>query len=219
MDSSKKSEVCNEFSEIVPEMAGVFKSLGDLTRLQIIYLLATDTTGKLGVSDLAARLSISQPAVSQHLKTLKTEGLVDSRREGFYIYYTVNRERMVEFREHFELMYTSVMDKCNRELVRKSTLRPGYPGMRNFLLVFRYNPARCRGHQECQRVRPYRGQDKEAVHRVLCLHEGCPSLAEGSLRSDRAFRDRCFGLRSPDHRNPGLGVKAGAGRQLGGQGT
>jgi DNA-binding transcriptional ArsR family regulator/flavodoxin len=122
MDSSKKSEVCNEFSEIVPEMAGVFKSLGDLTRLQIIYLLATDTTGKLCVSDLAARLSISQPAVSQHLKTLKTEGLVDLRREGFYIYYTVNRERMVEFREHFELMYASVMDKCNRELVRKSTL-------------------------------------------------------------------------------------------------
>ena len=56
MDSGKKSEVCNEFSEIVPEMAGVFKSLGDLTRLQIIYLLATDTTGTLGVSDLAARL-------------------------------------------------------------------------------------------------------------------------------------------------------------------
>lgn len=122
MGSDKKGEACTEFSEIVPEMAGVFKSLGDLTRLQIIYLLATDTTGKLGVSDLASRLGISQPAVSQHLKTLKTEGLVDSRREGFYIYYTVNRERMVEFREHFELMYTSVMEKCNRELVRKSTL-------------------------------------------------------------------------------------------------
>jgi len=122
LDISKKSEVCSEFSEIVPEMATVFKSLGDLTRLQIIYLLATDTTGTLGVSDLAAQLRISQPAVSQHLKTLKTVGLVDSRREGFYIYYTVNRERMVEFREHFELMYTSVMEKCNRELVRKSTL-------------------------------------------------------------------------------------------------
>lgn len=102
-------------------MAGVFKSLGDLTRLQIIYLLATDTSGTLGVSELAARLGISQPAVSQHLKTLKTEGLVDSRREGFYIYYSINRERMVEFREQFELMYASVMEKCSRELVRKST--------------------------------------------------------------------------------------------------
>lgn len=122
MEPCNKCEVCNKICEIVPQMAGTFKALGDLTRLQIISLLSTDTSGTLGVSDLASRLGISQPAVSQHLKTLKTEGLVDSRREGFYIYYTVNRERMVEFREHFELMYTSVMEKCNRELVRKSTL-------------------------------------------------------------------------------------------------
>lgn len=121
MDTGKKGEDCTTFSEIVPEMAGSFKALGDLTRLQIIYLLSTDTSGTLGVSDLATRLGISQPAVSQHLKTLKTEGLVESRREGFYIYYTVNRERMMEFREHFELMYASVMEKCNREMVRKST--------------------------------------------------------------------------------------------------
>jgi DNA-binding transcriptional ArsR family regulator/flavodoxin len=102
-------------------MAGTFKALGDLTRLQIIYLLSTDTSGTLGVSELAARLRISQPAVSQHLKTLKTEGLVESRREGFYIYYTVNRERMVEFREHFELMHATVMANCNREMLRRTT--------------------------------------------------------------------------------------------------
>jgi DNA-binding transcriptional ArsR family regulator/flavodoxin len=102
-------------------MAGTFKALGDLTRLQIIYLLATDTSETLGVGDLAIRLGISQPAVSQHLKTLKSEGLVESRREGFYIYYTVNCDRMVQFREQFELMYASVMEKCSRELVRKST--------------------------------------------------------------------------------------------------
>ena len=120
MDNCKKYEVCDKLCEIVPKIAGVFKALGDLTRLQIIYLLTTDTNRTLGVSELAVRLAISQPAVSQHLKILKTEGLVDSRREGFYIYYSINRERMVEFREHFELMYASVMEKCNRELVRKS---------------------------------------------------------------------------------------------------
>jgi DNA-binding transcriptional ArsR family regulator/flavodoxin len=102
-------------------MAGTFKALGDLTRLQIIYLLSTDTSGTLGVSELAARLKISQPAVSQHLKTLKTEGLVESRREGFYIYYTVNRERMVEFRKNFELMSEAVMANCNREMLRRTT--------------------------------------------------------------------------------------------------
>jgi DNA-binding transcriptional ArsR family regulator len=102
-------------------MAGTFKALGDLTRLQLIYLLATYESGTPGVSELAARLGISQPAVSQHLKTLKNAGLVDSRRVGFYIYYSINRERMVEFRDFFELMYTTVMEKCNREMIRKST--------------------------------------------------------------------------------------------------
>lgn len=102
-------------------MAGTFKAFGDHTRLKIIYLLATDTSGTLGVGELADRLGISQPAVSQHLKTLKGEGIVDSRRDGFYIYYTINRERMVKFGEHFEMMSASIMEKCNRELVRKST--------------------------------------------------------------------------------------------------
>lgn len=121
MEPSRSCKECTGLGEIVPGMAGTFKALGDLTRLQIIYLLSTETNGTLGVSELAARLGISQPAVSQHLKTLKAEGIVDSRREGFYIYYTVNRERIVQFREHFELMYASVMENCDRELVRKMT--------------------------------------------------------------------------------------------------
>jgi hypothetical protein len=40
--------------------------------------------------------------------------LVESRRQGLYIYYTVNRDRMVEFRKHFELMHATVMANCNR---------------------------------------------------------------------------------------------------------
>jgi DNA-binding transcriptional ArsR family regulator len=122
IETDDKREECTHISTIVPAMAGTFKALGDLTRLQIIWLLTTDTSGTLGVSELAARLNISQPAVSQHLKTLKAEGLVESRREGFYSYYTINRERMVAFRENFELMYASVMENCNRELVRKASL-------------------------------------------------------------------------------------------------
>lgn len=121
MEPDETSGVGKDLKRIVPEMAGTFKALGDLTRLQIIYLLSTDTSGTLGVSELAARLGISQPAVSQHLKTLKNEGLVESRREGFYIYYTLNRERMVAFREHFEQMYASVMEKCSREMIRRTT--------------------------------------------------------------------------------------------------
>ncbi len=120
MEPCNKCEVCNRLCEIVPQMASTFKALGDLTRLQIIYLLSTDTSGTLGVSELAARLKISQPAVSQHLKTLRADGLVESRREGFYIYYTINRDRIMEFREHFELLYSTVMANCNREMLRRT---------------------------------------------------------------------------------------------------
>ncbi len=121
MEPCNKCDLCNKLCEIVPQMASTFKALGDLTRLQIIYLLSTDTSGTLGVSELAARLKISQPAVSQHLKTLKTEGLVESRREGFYIYYTVNRDRVVEFKKHFEILHSTVMANCNREMLRRTT--------------------------------------------------------------------------------------------------
>lgn len=121
MEICNQCEDCTRLCEIVPKMAGVFKALGDLTRLKIIYLLTTDTTGTLGVSELASRLGISQPAVSQHLKTLKSVGIVDARRDGFYMYYTINRDRMIEFRNNFELMYSNVMERCNRELIRKST--------------------------------------------------------------------------------------------------
>jgi len=121
MDPCNRCEVCNHLCAIVPQMASTFKALGDLTRLQIIWLLSSDTSGTLGVSELAVRLGISQPAVSQHLKTLKNEGLVESRREGFYIYYTINRDRIVEFREHFELLHATVMANCSREMLRRTT--------------------------------------------------------------------------------------------------
>ena len=121
MDLHDTSKDSSNLNDIAPALAGTFKALGELTRLQIIFLLITDTSGTLGVSELAARLGISQPAVSQHLKTLRSEGIVDSRREGFYIYYTINREWMVEFRDRFEQLYAGVMVNCNRELVRKST--------------------------------------------------------------------------------------------------
>ncbi|WP_067049161.1 metalloregulator ArsR/SmtB family transcription factor [Methanofollis ethanolicus] len=120
MGARNRCDADDRLCKIVSEMAGAFKVLGDLTRLKIIYLLATDTTGKLGVSDLAERLGISQPAASQHLKTLKGVGIVESRREGLYVYHTINRDRMVTLREYLDQMYASVMDTCDREMVRRT---------------------------------------------------------------------------------------------------
>ena len=112
------TDVCSE----AKELADAFKALSDLSRLRILYLLATDTTGILGVSDLAAHLGISQSAVSQHLKILKHEGIVESERAGFHVYFSFNRDRMSRIAGQFEHMRQTVLDRCDQQMVREQNL-------------------------------------------------------------------------------------------------
>ena len=65
----------------------IFQALVDPSRRAIFESL---TRGEAAVKDLTARFDISQPAVSQHLATLKGAGLVTRRREGRQVYYRVN---------------------------------------------------------------------------------------------------------------------------------
>jgi len=51
---------------IVMEMSEVFKALGDPTRLRIIRMLVSKIESSLGVSDMANKLGITQPAPPQH---------------------------------------------------------------------------------------------------------------------------------------------------------
>src|SRR6202012_4467919 len=62
----------------------VFRALADPTRRAVFEKLATS---ELSVSELTARFSVSQPAISQHLATLREAGLVAERREGRFVYY------------------------------------------------------------------------------------------------------------------------------------
>jgi DNA-binding transcriptional ArsR family regulator len=64
----------------------VFQALADRSRRSIFEALMG---GEAAVKDLTARFDISQPAVSQHLATLKDAGLVEARREGRCVFYRV----------------------------------------------------------------------------------------------------------------------------------
>lgn len=64
----------------------VFRALGDPTRREVYERLAA---GEAHVAELTAGLSITQPAVSQHLASLKAAGLVRQRRVGRRTYYRV----------------------------------------------------------------------------------------------------------------------------------
>ena len=68
-------------------MNALFKSLNDPTRREILQLLKkSDRTA----GEIAVHFSISKPSISHHLEILKHAGLVSSRKEGQYRYYSIN---------------------------------------------------------------------------------------------------------------------------------
>jgi DNA-binding transcriptional ArsR family regulator len=64
--------------------AEIFRALADPTRRAVYERLAA---GEMTVSELRSGLSVSQPAVSQHLAVLRGAGLVAERRAGRNAYY------------------------------------------------------------------------------------------------------------------------------------
>ena len=64
--------------------AEVFKQLDDTTRIRIFWLLCHREECVLNIS---AMMKMSSPAVSHHLRPLKSSGFVVSRREGKEVYY------------------------------------------------------------------------------------------------------------------------------------
>jgi ArsR family transcriptional regulator len=70
----------------VRPLTKLFRALGDETRLRIVALLAH---GELCVCHLEKALDLSQPNASRQLGILKSSGVVDSRREGTWVYYAI----------------------------------------------------------------------------------------------------------------------------------
>ena len=68
-------------------------ALADPTRRTILALLAKK---RLHVEELAARLPISRPAVSRHLRVLKQAGLLDEDHEGRRAYYRIDARPVAE---------------------------------------------------------------------------------------------------------------------------
>src|SRR5258708_28038116 len=73
----------------VGPLARLFKSLGEETRLQIVAILSH---GELCVCHLEEALRLAQPSVSRHLGTLRAAGVVESRRQGSWVYYRLARQ-------------------------------------------------------------------------------------------------------------------------------
>ncbi|MBI5047917.1 MAG: winged helix-turn-helix transcriptional regulator [Deltaproteobacteria bacterium] len=85
------------------EAAELFKILSVDKRIEIIELLKK---GDTSVNAMAEALGITQSAVSQHLRVLKAAGFVKDKRQGYWIYYSLNKD---------------VLEKCRQRLNRICT--------------------------------------------------------------------------------------------------
>ena len=94
----------------------IFQALADPSRRAIFESL---THGEAAVKDLTARFDISQPAVSQHLATLKDAGLVSARRDGRCVYYRVDPRGMkplVDWIAQYRAFWTERVGRLERLL-------------------------------------------------------------------------------------------------------
>ncbi len=73
--------------EVVGRLAETFSAIGDATRIKIVLALSL---AELCVCDMAALLNMTSPAVSHHLRILRTLRLVKGRRRGKMVYYSLD---------------------------------------------------------------------------------------------------------------------------------
>jgi DNA-binding transcriptional ArsR family regulator len=73
------------------EVVHVLRALGDETRLRALRLIAA---GERSTQELAPLVGISQAGLSKHLRLLARAGLVQARRDGYYVLYGLERERI-----------------------------------------------------------------------------------------------------------------------------
>lgn len=78
------STINQETEEKLYDLAELFKTFGDSTRIRILYALHGE---EKSVNDIAGSLNMTQSAISHQLKILKQSKLIGNRREGKNIIY------------------------------------------------------------------------------------------------------------------------------------
>jgi rhodanese-related sulfurtransferase/DNA-binding HxlR family transcriptional regulator len=111
-DRSSKDALYTEF-------AAVGKVLGNPKRLELLDLLAQ---GPRSVEDLAATASLGMSTCSAHLQTLREAGLVEPRREGKRIYYSLTGDDVAGLWE--SLRRVAQIHRPHTELARRAYLGP-----------------------------------------------------------------------------------------------
>jgi ArsR family transcriptional regulator, arsenate/arsenite/antimonite-responsive transcriptional repressor len=96
--------------ESITRYADMFAAMGTEPRLRIIRLLLSAHPDGMVAGDLQAELGIPNSTLSHHLEKLKNEELVSVRRDGTYLWYSVNTESL---RQLLSFLYAECCTRSN----------------------------------------------------------------------------------------------------------
>lgn len=88
------------------------KSLANPIRQSVIDELARKP---LSVRELTARIDVSQPVMSQHLKVLKDTGLISARSEGTRNIYCINKDKLDEIRAFWTAHWSNLLTSIDEQ--------------------------------------------------------------------------------------------------------
>ncbi|MDA9074558.1 metalloregulator ArsR/SmtB family transcription factor [Amylibacter sp.] len=85
-----------DFLELEPKILDASKLMGMLSHPIRLKLMCLLQSGDKSVLNIAKNVNLSQPAMSHHLKKLRDQNLVKTRRDGQTIYYSLNGKEVEE---------------------------------------------------------------------------------------------------------------------------
>ncbi|MGD1046076.1 MAG: metalloregulator ArsR/SmtB family transcription factor [Bacteroidota bacterium] len=75
------------------KLQNLFQTLGDANRLRIIRIIGDQSRS---VSEIVGMSGLSQPLASHHLRVLREQNILKTKREGPFVYYELSDVRMLD---------------------------------------------------------------------------------------------------------------------------
>lgn len=102
------------------QVESIAKALGDESRRKIVELLKD---GELPASTIFEQFNYAAPTISRHLSVLKEAGLVSTRRNGVFIYYSLEKEALQVLQNWLAPLLGTVQEKP-RSAPRERSQKP-----------------------------------------------------------------------------------------------
>ena len=123
---SREDEVLKLFKS-VNDFIPIFQALADSERLLILLKLFYAGPNGKNVTELSGKTRLSRPAVSHHLKVLKAAGIINSRKDGTQVYYSLDAKQKVtnienlvgSLLKHLKTIETDQSESLNDEALER----------------------------------------------------------------------------------------------------